>query len=68
MHPAGLGGPMIPHVLHCQIGELRAFLRSLSKFLQLEGTENSAYVGLLCLFAHGIWSDYKSKLVCIHFC
>lgn len=33
---------------------------------QLEGTENSIYVGLLRLFAYGTWSDYKSKLVNIY--
>lgn len=29
--------------------------------LQLQGTENSAYIDLLRLFAHGTWTDYKSK-------
>lgn len=29
--------------------------------MQLEGTENSVYLDLLRLFAHGTWSDYKSK-------
>lgn len=33
---------------------------------QLEGTENSIYVGLLRLFAYGTWSDYKGKLVNIY--
>ncbi|CAN6704001.1 unnamed protein product [Malus baccata var. baccata] len=28
--------------------------------LQLEGTENSVYLHVLRLFAHGTWSDYKS--------
>uniref|UniRef100_M1CGJ9 COP9 signalosome complex subunit 7 n=1 Tax=Solanum tuberosum TaxID=4113 RepID=M1CGJ9_SOLTU len=28
--------------------------------MQLEGTENSVYLDLLRLFAHGTWSDYKS--------
>ncbi|CAN6703998.1 unnamed protein product [Malus baccata var. baccata] len=28
--------------------------------LQLEGTENSVYLDVLRLFAHGTWSDYKS--------
>ncbi|KAK8718420.1 hypothetical protein V6N13_045653 [Hibiscus sabdariffa] len=26
---------------------------------ELEGTENSVYLGILRLFAHGTWSDYK---------
>lgn len=29
--------------------------------MQLQGTENSVYLDLLRLFAHGTWSDYKSK-------
>jgi len=29
--------------------------------LQLEATENSAYLDMLRLFAHGTWNDYKSK-------
>ncbi|KAM1027707.1 hypothetical protein ACFX2I_040437 [Malus domestica] len=29
--------------------------------LQLEGTENSVYLDVLRLFAHGTWSDYKYK-------
>ncbi|KAK8630502.1 hypothetical protein V6N13_079293 [Hibiscus sabdariffa] len=29
---------------------------------ELEGTENSVYLEVLRLFAHGTWSDYKSKL------
>ncbi|KAK8718419.1 hypothetical protein V6N13_045653 [Hibiscus sabdariffa] len=29
---------------------------------ELEGTENSVYLGILRLFAHGTWSDYKSNL------
>ncbi|XP_044481312.1 COP9 signalosome complex subunit 7-like isoform X2 [Mangifera indica] len=28
---------------------------------ELEGTENSAYLDLLRLFAHGTWTDYKSN-------
>ena len=28
---------------------------------QLEGTENSIYLDVLRLFAHGTWSDFKSK-------
>jgi COP9 signalosome complex subunit 7 len=28
--------------------------------LELQGTENSSYLDLLRLFAHGTWSDYKS--------
>ncbi|KAM7512179.1 hypothetical protein LguiB_011054 [Lonicera macranthoides] len=28
--------------------------------LELQGTENSAYLDLLRLFAHGTWSEYKS--------
>ncbi|KAJ0053859.1 hypothetical protein Pint_00103 [Pistacia integerrima] len=28
---------------------------------ELEGTENSAYLDVLRLFAHGTWSDYKSN-------
>ncbi|XP_031392430.1 COP9 signalosome complex subunit 7 isoform X3 [Punica granatum] len=34
---------------------------SVPNVLELEGTENSVYVGLLRLFAHGTWSDYKSN-------
>lgn len=30
--------------------------------LELQGTENSVYVDLLRLFAHGTWSDYKSNV------
>ncbi len=30
-------------------------------FVQLKGTEHSGALDLLRLFAHGIWSDYKSK-------
>ncbi|KAL7203889.1 hypothetical protein ACSBR2_017028 [Camellia fascicularis] len=29
--------------------------------LELKGTENSVYLDLLRLFAHGTWSDYKSN-------
>ncbi|XP_059633847.1 COP9 signalosome complex subunit 7 [Cornus florida] len=29
--------------------------------LELQGTENSVYLDLLRLFAHGTWSDYKSN-------
>ncbi|KAK9911002.1 hypothetical protein M0R45_034931 [Rubus argutus] len=29
--------------------------------IQLEGTENSVYLDVLRLFAHGTWSDYKSN-------
>ncbi|XP_052211137.1 COP9 signalosome complex subunit 7-like isoform X2 [Diospyros lotus] len=28
---------------------------------ELEGTENSVYLGLLGLFSHGTWNDYKSN-------
>lgn len=31
------------------------------KIVQLGGTENSVYLDVLRLFAHGTWSDYKSK-------
>ncbi|XP_065857466.1 COP9 signalosome complex subunit 7-like isoform X2 [Euphorbia lathyris] len=34
---------------------------SLPNLLQLEGTDNSAYLALLRLFAYGTWSDYKSN-------
>ncbi|RDX98779.1 COP9 signalosome complex subunit 7, partial [Mucuna pruriens] len=34
---------------------------SLPNLLQLEATENSVYLDMLRLFAHGTWSDYKSK-------
>ncbi|XP_019462178.1 PREDICTED: COP9 signalosome complex subunit 7-like isoform X2 [Lupinus angustifolius] len=34
---------------------------SLPNVLQLEATENSAYLDMLRLFAHGTWSDYKSN-------
>lgn len=34
--------------------------------MQLEGTENSIYLDLLRLFAHGTWSDYKSKHTFLH--
>jgi hypothetical protein len=30
-------------------------------FVQLKGTEHSGALDLLRLFAHGIWSDYKSN-------
>ncbi|XP_049401019.1 COP9 signalosome complex subunit 7 isoform X1 [Solanum stenotomum] len=33
---------------------------SVPSVLELEGTENSVYLDLLRLFAHGTWSDYKS--------
>lgn len=29
--------------------------------MQLQGTEYSVYLDMLRLFAHGTWSDYKSK-------
>lgn len=29
--------------------------------MQLQGTESSVYIDLLRLFAHGTWTDYKSK-------
>lgn len=29
--------------------------------MQLQGTEYSVYLDVLRLFAHGTWSDYKSK-------
>ncbi|KAJ6688805.1 COP9 SIGNALOSOME COMPLEX SUBUNIT 7/DENDRITIC CELL PROTEIN GA17 [Salix koriyanagi] len=28
---------------------------------ELQGTENSLYLDVLRLFAHGTWTDYKSK-------
>uniref|UniRef100_A0A2N9GJ86 PCI domain-containing protein n=1 Tax=Fagus sylvatica TaxID=28930 RepID=A0A2N9GJ86_FAGSY len=34
---------------------------SVPSVLQLEGTENSVYLDVLRLFAHGTWSDYKSN-------
>ncbi|XP_050385325.1 COP9 signalosome complex subunit 7 isoform X2 [Argentina anserina] len=42
---------------------LFAFSEILSapSLLQLEGTENSVYLDVLRLFAHGTWSDYKSN-------
>ncbi|KAJ4712681.1 COP9 signalosome complex subunit 7 [Melia azedarach] len=36
---------------------------SVPNLLQLQGTENSAYIDLLRLFAHGTWTDYKSNAV-----
>ncbi|MCD7451508.1 COP9 signalosome complex subunit 7 [Datura stramonium] len=33
---------------------------SVPNVVELEGTENSVYLDLLRLFAHGTWSDYKS--------
>ncbi|XP_057511241.1 COP9 signalosome complex subunit 7-like isoform X3 [Actinidia eriantha] len=33
--------------------------------LELQGTENSLYLDLLRLFAHGTWSDYKSYAGCL---
>lgn len=45
---------------------LVCFMGLTKEFVQLEGTENSAYLDLLRLFAHGTWSDYKSK--CTEFC
>ncbi|XP_052194200.1 COP9 signalosome complex subunit 7-like isoform X2 [Diospyros lotus] len=32
--------------------------------LELQGTENSIYLDLLRLFAHGTWTDYKSNAGC----
>lgn len=37
------------------------------EFVQLRGTENSAYLDVLRLFAHGTWSDYKSKYTKFYF-
>lgn len=38
------------------------FFMVLTTYLvQFEGTENSKYLDMLRLFAHGTWSDYKSK-------
>ncbi|KAG6402738.1 hypothetical protein SASPL_134949 [Salvia splendens] len=34
---------------------------SVPNVLELEGTENSAFLDLLRMFAHGTWSEYKSK-------
>ncbi|KAK6162650.1 hypothetical protein DH2020_002491 [Rehmannia glutinosa] len=34
---------------------------SVSNVLELEGTENSVFLDLLRMFAHGTWSEYKSK-------
>ncbi|KAL1322607.1 hypothetical protein HN51_067614 [Arachis hypogaea] len=34
---------------------------ALPNVLQLEASENSAYLDMLRLFAHGTWSDYKSN-------
>ncbi|KAA8515850.1 hypothetical protein F0562_019029 [Nyssa sinensis] len=34
---------------------------SVPNVLELQGTENSVYLDLLRLFAHGTWSDYKSN-------
>ncbi|KAE9617890.1 putative proteasome component (PCI) domain-containing protein [Lupinus albus] len=34
---------------------------ALPNVLQLEATENSVYLDMLRLFAHGTWSDYKSN-------
>ncbi|KAL5150593.1 COP9 signalosome complex subunit 7 [Glycine soja] len=34
---------------------------ALPNLLQLEATENSAYLDMLRLFAHGTWNDYKSN-------
>lgn len=38
---------------------------SVPSILELEGSENSVYVGLLRLFAHGTWRDYKSNAGCL---
>ncbi|PPD73504.1 hypothetical protein GOBAR_DD29580 [Gossypium barbadense] len=43
------------------VAELFEFLYIAEEYLQLEGTENSVYLELLRLFAHGTWSDYKSN-------
>lgn len=32
-----------------------------SYYVQLEGTDSSIFLGLLRMFAHGTWSEYKSK-------
>uniref|UniRef100_A0A5B7AKZ2 Putative COP9 signalosome complex subunit 7 isoform X2 n=1 Tax=Davidia involucrata TaxID=16924 RepID=A0A5B7AKZ2_DAVIN len=34
---------------------------SVPNVIELQGTENSVYLDLLRLFAHGTWSDYKSN-------
>ncbi|XP_047321590.1 COP9 signalosome complex subunit 7-like isoform X2 [Impatiens glandulifera] len=34
---------------------------SVPNVIQLQGTENSVYLDLLRLFAHGTWSDYKDN-------
>lgn len=38
---------------------------SLPNLLQLEATEDSVYLDMLRLFAHGTWGDYKSKADCL---
>ncbi|KAG6400498.1 hypothetical protein SASPL_137335 [Salvia splendens] len=38
---------------------------SVPSVLELEGTENSAFIDLLRMFAHGTWSEYKHKIFCV---
>lgn len=46
----------------CMIGWICEIIEcSFCACLQLKGTEHSASLELLRLFAHGTWSDYKSK-------
>ncbi|KAI3449054.1 hypothetical protein Pfo_005719 [Paulownia fortunei] len=38
---------------------------SVPNVLKLEGTENSSFLDLLRMFAHGTWSEYKSVASCL---
>ncbi|KAL5167277.1 COP9 signalosome complex subunit 7 [Glycine soja] len=48
---------------HPNVFSFSQFL-ALPNLLQLEATENSTYLDMLRLFAHGTWSDYKSNADC----
>ncbi|KAK6918651.1 hypothetical protein RJ641_017073 [Dillenia turbinata] len=60
----------VPNVLEISMD---SFLEELSinsspvsvSSVQLQGTESSAYLDVLRLFAHGTWSDYKSNAGCL---
>ncbi|KAG4992537.1 hypothetical protein JHK87_025994 [Glycine soja] len=45
---------------HLNLFAFSQFL-ALPNLLQLQVTENSVYLDMLRLFAHGTWSDYKSQ-------
>ncbi|KAK9911000.1 hypothetical protein M0R45_034930 [Rubus argutus] len=55
--------PKIAHIGHIMIDDYALVLMTL-EYEQLEGTENSVYLDVLRLFAHGTWIDYKSSGAC----